>query len=143
MTVSVPSGQRLLVGIVAVLAIVVLALVGLRLGTALLSPGPAVQFSSLTDLQQVQTPAGTYLGRVVSDQDGYLRVASPAIIRTQPAPSGSPDGEQQVVVQLLQTEPYGVAGDLLIPRDQVLAIANVADDAGLRDAYAQAAGSAP
>jgi hypothetical protein len=143
MTVSVPSGQRLLVGIVAVLAIVVLALAGLRLGASLLSPGPAVEFSRLTDLQQVQTPVATYLGRVVDDRDGYVRVAAPAIIRAQPAPSGSPDGDQQVIVQLLQTEPYGVVGDLLIPREQVLAIANVADDAGLRDAYAEAGASAP
>jgi hypothetical protein len=143
MTVRVPSGPRLLAGILAVLAIVVLTLVGLRLGASLLSPGAAAEFSTLTDLQQVQTPSATYLGRVVSDRDGYVRLTGPAIIRTQPAPSGSPDGEQQVVVQLLQSEPYGVAGDLLIPREQVLAIANVADDAGLRDAYAQASGTAP
>ena len=51
--------------------------------------------------------------------------------------------EVSSAVQLLQTEPYGVAGDLLIPRGQIVFIGNVADDAGLRDAYTQATSSAP
>jgi len=142
MTVPVPTGRRLLVGTIAVLALIVLALLGLRLGMSLVSPGPAVEFSTLTDLQEIQTTSATYLGRVVDDRDGYVRIAGPAIVRAEPAPSGSTDGEQQVIVQLLQTEPYGVAGDLLLPREQIVFIGNVADGAGLRDAYTQATSSA-
>jgi hypothetical protein len=124
-------------------ALFVLGLVGIRLGMSLVSPGPAAEFSTFTDLQEVQTSSATYLGRIVEDRDGYVRIAEPAIVRAEPVPSGSTDGEQQVIVQLLQTEPYGVAGDLLIPREQIVFIGNVADDAGLRDAYTQATSSAP
>lgn len=137
-TVSLPSVSGIVRTVVLVVAALVLLAVGIRVGIGLLSPGPAADFGRDTGLQQVLTTANTFVGRVVSDDGTYVRLAGPAIVR-----DASSSGSSQLVVQLLTVDPFDLDGDILIPRSQVVLVGNVTAGSGLETAYRQATGELP
>ena len=116
-----------------------LLFVGMRVGQALFAPGPAESFT--TELQEIRTTDGNYLGRIVADDGEYIRLADPATV-TALGGSEATAGEQ-FVVQRLATEPFGLVGDLLVNVDQVIFVGAVANDSQLAAAYADASQSGP
>lgn len=131
--------QRGLGWLGVVVAAALLLFVGARVGQALFAPGPAASFA--TELQEVRTTDGNFVGRVVSDDDDYIRLADPAVVTPLEVDGGT--GEGQVAVQRLATEPFGLVGDLLINREQVIFVGGVANDSQLARAYAEASGATP
>ncbi|MCI0583584.1 MAG: hypothetical protein L0227_11975 [Chloroflexi bacterium] len=136
-TVPIPGVARVGRVLLVLVAAAVIALVGIRAGLWLVSPGPAAELTA-DGLAQIQTTSATYVGRIVDDDGAYLRVADPAIIRPE---SGEPDA--RLLVQLLTAEPFNVAGEILIGREQVVLVGAVAAGSGLETAYRQATGDLP
>lgn len=122
---------RLIVTVVLGAALLV---AGLFVGRALTDSGPTSDFP--TRLEEVRTSDGNFVGRVVADDDDYIRLADPATVAIQSADDGS--GAQQLVVQRLASEPFGLVGDILISREQVIFVGAVANDSQLAAAYAEA-----
>jgi hypothetical protein len=121
--------------------VALIAIVGFRIGSSLVSGGPVVQLSAGAPVQQIRTSTDVYLGKVVSADGDYLRLAGPAILRQQqPQPSG---GTSQLIVIRLTADPFDVDGDLLIDRQDVVSVGNVVRDSGLERAYRQAIGDLP
>lgn len=145
MTVAVPSLRTVFTGLGLLLGAVVLVVVGIRLGSSLLSPSAVMSVAADGELHQVQLLGGvTYLGAIVSDEDGALRLGRPAMVREEPLASPAPDGSTtQIVVQSLATEPFGIAADVIIPLDQVTLVGVVESGSGMAQAYAQAMGATP
>jgi hypothetical protein len=135
--VSLPPAARIAQVLAAAVIVVAVLLLGIRAWFALTAPSAAAQLAQAAPLQQVQTTSNLYLGKVIGDDAGYLRVAGPAVVREGPAASGQ---ASQVLVILLSAQPFDVQGDLLIARDSVVAVGNVARDSGLERAYRQAIG---
>jgi hypothetical protein len=137
-TVALPSVSGVVRTILVIAVALALLAVGVRLGLAVLSPGPAADFGRGAPLQQVVTTTSTFVGQVVSDDGTYLRLHGPAIVR-----DASSAGSSQLIVQLLVADPFDLNGDILIPRSQVILIGNVASSSGLETAYRQATGELP
>jgi len=140
LTVSLPSLASVARLVVAVVAIAAIVFVGLRIFDAVRPDQVVSDLAFNAPLQQVRTVSEVYLGKVKSESDGYVRLVGPAVVREQPTASGSPS---QVLVIRLTADPFDVDGDLLIPRENVVAIGNVARDSGLERAYRQAIGDLP
>jgi hypothetical protein len=140
LTVSLPPSATIVRIVVGLVIVVALAFVGYRVGVALTSKGPVLDLTAATPVQQVRTSTDIYLGKVVSLDGDYLRLAGPAVVREQPQPSGQ---APQLIVIRLTADPFNIDGDLLIGRQDVVSIANVARDSGLERAYRQAIGDLP
>jgi hypothetical protein len=141
LTVSVPSARRIGQVLLAIALAIALLYLGLRIGRALTEGGPAARFAAPGALQEIQLADGSfYLGRIVADEDDYVRLAGAAIVRSDQAQGG---GGSRLIVQLVVAEPQSIAGDLLVPREQILYIGNVAANSGLETAYRQATGELP
>ena len=145
MTVAVPSPRRILVSLLLVIGAAVLVIAGIRIGDALLGPSPIMSIASGGGLQQVRIVGGTtYLGIVLSDEGGALRLSRPAVVREEVAPAASgAASESRIVVQSLATDPFGIAADIIIPLDQVALVGEVAPTSSLAAAYGQAMGTIP
>jgi hypothetical protein len=120
---------------------IALVYLGLKVGQALTDPGAARRLADPGKLQEVQLADGSvYVGALVGEEGDYLRLAGPAIIQSDQGQGGQ---QGQLVVQLMAAEPRSIAGELLIPRDQVLYLGNVTSGSGLETAYRQATGQLP
>jgi hypothetical protein len=142
-TLRLPSARRAALAIATLVVGAVLVLGGIRLGLALLGPSPVDQVTITGSVQEIHVLGGTvYIGRIVSDDGGILRVAEPATLRPGATPSSSPAAEGPgLVVQSLVVDPYDLAGDVLIPLEQVTLMGNVVPGSGLAQAYTQALAS--
>jgi hypothetical protein len=141
LTVSVPPLRRIGQVLLALALAAALLYLGLRIGRELTQPGPAARFAVPGALQELQLADGSvYVGRIVADEDDYLRLAGAAIVRPEQAQAGQAG---RLLVVLVSADPQDIAGDLLIPRDQVLYVGNVAPNSGLETAYRQATGELP
>jgi hypothetical protein len=141
LTVNVPPASRLIAGIVALAVVILVVLAGIRIGSALFQPDPAVSLAAAAPLQQIQTSSGVYLGKVVGADGTYVRLARPAAL--QQSQSGETGSQPQLVVVRLSAQPFDIDGDILIERDQIVVIGNVVADSGLEIAYRQAFGDLP
>ena len=137
-TVALPSTSGLARTAGLVIVALVLVALGIRVGLAALSPGPAAEFGRGVTLQQIVTPSNTFVGHIVGDDGTYVRLANPAIVR-----DASNTGSSQLIVQLLVVNPFDLKGDILVPRAQVVLIGNVEAGSGLEKAYRQAKGELP
>lgn len=141
LTVSVPPPAliaRWLGWLVLGVVVIVAGVIG---GQTLTRRDSAVALAASTPLQQIQTSSGVYLGKIVSADDNYLRIFGPAVLReNQPSASGQPP---QLLVIRLTSEPFDLDGDVLIPRENVILIGNVARNSPLETAYRQAIGDLP
>jgi hypothetical protein len=136
LTLKLPPLRRFGLWVATLIVAAALLAVGVRIGLVLFAPGEAASLGG--QLQEVQTTGGTYVGRIVSDNGHYIRLAQPAIVRVQPAASA--EGVSQFVVQMLAAEPFGIGSDLLINRDQILFMGSVASDSDLAGAYREVSG---
>ena len=138
----VPSPRQVILAIGAIVLAVLVLLLGIRLGSSLLSPSAVMELAGEGQLQQVQLVGGAvYLGTIAGDDGDTLRLTRPAIVRQEQAPVASgTTGGPRIVVQSLATDPYGIAGDVLIPLDQVLLIGVVQPSSSLGGAYGEAMG---
>jgi hypothetical protein len=142
LTLQVPSPRQIVLTVGGVLVALVLLVIGVRLGSSLLSPSPVMELAAEGELHQVQVLGGaTYLGTIVGDDGMTLRLARPAVVRQEAAPAAS-DGAQgsRIVVQSLATDPFGIVADVLIPLDQVTLIGVVQPASSLGQAYGEAMG---
>ncbi len=142
-TLRLPSLRRVGIAIATVVVGLVLVIAGIRVGLAVLGPSPIARTMADGGLHEIHILGGTvYLGRIVSDDGGMLRVRDPAIVREQAAPTASSEpAGAQLVVQSLVVDPYDLAGEVLIPIDQVSLIGVVAPGSSLEVAYVQAQAS--
>jgi hypothetical protein len=131
--------------VAGVLLALALLILGVRLGAALLSPSPVMGIAAEGGLHQVQVLGGAvYLGTIVGDDGDTLRLARPAVVRQEQAPASSAgEAGPRTIVQVLATDPYGIAADVLIPLDQVTLIGVVQPTSSLARAYAEAMGVTP
>jgi len=136
LTLKLPTLRRVGYWLASLVVAAALLALGVRIGLALFGPGEAASLGG--QLQEVQTTGGTYVGRIASDNGHYVRLSQPAIVRAQPAASA--EGGSQFVVQMLATEPFGIAGDLVINRDQIIFMGRVASDSDLASAYREVSG---
>jgi hypothetical protein len=81
------------------------------------------------------------IGQLVAEDGDYLRLRLPASL-TAPDTGGEPDGGKWTV-RMLASDPFAIAGDVLVPSDQIAFIGAVAGQSGIAAAYRQAAGGAP
>ena len=142
LTVAVPPPAQIARAIVAIVAAVLIVIVGLRIGGALLGPGGAKALSAGGALQEIHTTQGVYVGQVVAEDESYITLRTPAIVREEPAADGA-TGSGRILVILLAADPYFVAGDVVLPRDQVVLVGNVMTGSPLETAYRQATGELP
>jgi len=144
-TLSVPSAGRVLAAVVAVAVALALVLVGIRIGTVLLRTSPVMSVAAESDLSQIQLVGGVvYVGQIINDDDGAIRLRGGAQVRQEAVPAAS--GQQastQIVVQSLATDPYGLTADVVIPMDQVTLVGAVSPGSSLAQAYAQAMSGSP
>ena len=124
----------LTVVVLAVAAVGLLAASGF-VGALLLGPGTAARLGG--QLQEVQTPSGNYVGRIVKDDGSWITLADPAVVSVQAAPDNTGN---QVVVRSLTAEPFGLGGQILISHGQIGFVASVESDSQLAAAYRQALG---
>ena len=141
LTVAVPSPARMAKAVLAIAVGVLMVVVGLRIGGALLGSGAAKSLAAGAALQEVHTTQGVYVGQVVAEDEGYLTLRTPAIVREEQGSEGTASG--RILVILLASEPYYVAGDVVLRRDQVVLVGNVAAGSPLDTAYRQATGELP
>lgn len=142
-TVSLPPWRRVLTVLAVLGLLFLIVLGGFLVGLRLLGPGPAEGLDAAARVHQVHLDDGSvYLGRIVSEGDGYVRLGVPAVIRPSDAEQQDPRGPQ-LIVQLLATEPYSLSGDVLIARSQVTLVGPVIAGSGLETAYRQATGELP
>lgn len=143
-TLRVPSARQLILAVAGLGLALVVVLVGVRLGASLLSPSPIMGLAGQGELQQVQLLGGAvYLGRIVDNDGSTVRLARPAIVRQEQAPAPSGAQGPRIVVQSLATDPYAIAGDILIPLDSVALIGVVQPSSSLGRAYGEAMGLSP
>ena len=145
LTLRVPSLRQIVLTVVGILLVLVLVIVGVRLGASLLSPSPVMGLAAEGSLHQVQVLGGAaYLGTILEDDGSTIRLARPAVIRQEQAPAASAGAEgPRIVVKSLTTDPYGIAADILIPLDQVTLIGVVQPTSSLAQAYGEAMGLTP
>jgi hypothetical protein len=143
LTLSVPSARQVSMVLATVLGALALLLVGARIGASLLAPSPVMSVTAGGELHQIQLLGGSaYLGRILSDEGGMLRVGDAALLRQQQAPTASGNqAETQLIVQSLTTDPFGITSDVVIPIDQVALIGVVDPDSSLGAAYGEAMGT--
>lgn len=122
-----------------------LVLVGIRIGTILLQTSPVMSVAAESELSQVQLIGGiVYVGQIINDDDGTIRLRDGAQVRQEAVPAAS--GQQagtQIVVQSLATDPFGLTADVVIPMDQVTLVGAVSPASSLAQAYAQAMSGSP
>jgi hypothetical protein len=142
LTLSVPSPRQIALTIVGVVAAIALLIVGVRIGTSILSPSPIMGLAAEGSLHEVQVVGGAvYLGTIVKDDGSTLRLARPAVIRQEAASAASPGAQgPRIIVQSLATDPYGIAADILIPLEQVATVGVVQPSSSLGRAYSEAMG---
>jgi hypothetical protein len=124
----------------AIIGILVLglAVIGLRAGQELLGRSPLEALDG--DLQQVQTTAASYLGRLAGEARGFYVLEDPAVVTAVT----SEDGEgTEFRVQTLAADPFGVSGPLILRADQIVTAADVHPDSQLAGAYRQVMAPAP
>lgn len=145
LTLPVPSLRQVALTVGTVVVAILVLVLGIRLGSSLLSPSPIMGLAAEGELHQVQLLGGAaYLGRIVEDDGSTIRLARPAVIRQEQAPAASGSaGGPRIVVQSLTTDPYGIAADILIPLDQVTVIGVVQPTSSLGQAYGEAMGLTP
>jgi hypothetical protein len=142
LTVALPSPARVAKAVVAIAAAVLIVIVGLRIGGSLLGPAAAKALSAGGALQEIHTTQGLYVGQVVAEDESYISLRTPAVVREEQATDGgTPSG--RILVILLASEPYYVAGDVVLPRNQVVLVGNVTPGSPLDTAYRQATGELP
>ena len=145
LTLRVPSVRQVLLALGGVILAAALVVVGVRLGSSILSPSPVMDLAAEGELHQVQVLGGTvYLGTIVADDGGTLRLARPAQVRQEQAPSASAGSQgPRIVVQSLATDPFGLSADILIPLDNVTLLGAVQPASSLAVAYREAMGVTP
>jgi hypothetical protein len=122
---------------IAVIAGVVLIAGGALIGSRLIGRGTTETVAAEGDLFEVQVTSGTvYVGRFISDRDGYIRLGRAALIAARQSASAAP----QYAVQGLGIEPHNLAGDILIGREQVVIAGPVQNGSALERAYHDALG---
>jgi hypothetical protein len=142
-TLDLPSARRVLTGVGAVVGLVALLVIGVMIGTRLLAPNPITGLATPGTVQQVGVAGGAvYVGRIVSSDGDYLRIAEPATIRQSDAAPGASAGPP-LVVQALTVEPYDAAGELVVPISSVAWVTTVRPGSGLDTAYHQAVATVP
>lgn len=134
---AMPPGFRIPLVAVALAALVV---IGVLIGVLLRPAGPTGLAPS-GSLIEVHTADGTvYLGDLVDDADGYLRLEAPAVV----LPEVGDDGEASYRVVRLDADPYGLVGPVIIPREQAMLIGAVGAGSSIERAYLDAlAGATP
>lgn len=129
--------RRLMPLAAAVIAVVAIIWLGSIVGTTFFGSGVASRLAGQGVAEIHVTGDAIYLGTIVSDRDGYLRLAQPAILIPD---ADSDTAGPQLLVQLLILDPYDLAGDVLIASDQVTLVGPVIPGSGLEQAYRQATG---
>ena len=145
LTLRVPSVRQVVLAVGGVILAVALVVVGVRLGSSVLSPSAVMDLAAEGELHQVQVLGGTaYLGTIVGDDGDSLRLARPALIRQEQAPAASAGSQgPRIVVQSLATDPYGISADILIPLENVTLLGVVQPTSSLAVAYREAMGVTP
>ena len=86
-------------------------------------------------LIEVHLTDGTvYLGDLVGDEGGYLRLEAPAVVLPETAEGGAASYR----VTALTADPYGLVGPVIIPREQATLIGAVAAGSSIEGAYLDA-----
>ena len=117
---------------------IVVALAGIVLGGSLVRSGIVETVANRGDLLEVHLSTGVILvGRFQESSEGFLRLSLAANITSGPVAT---DDEPQFVVQLLNVDPYDLAGEVLVAHEQVLLAGPVAVGSSLARAYQQALG---
>ena len=141
-TVNLPSARRVLRIIAGLIAFGALLLIGVAIGSRLLTPDGIGGLATPGTIQQVRVQSGAvYVGRIVSSDGEYLQIADPATIR-QGDVAASASSAPRLVVEALGIEPYDTVGDLVIPIHGVELVATVRPGSDLDIAYQQAIASA-
>jgi hypothetical protein len=146
LTLQVPSPRRVLLIVIGIVVAVAVIFAVARLTASILAPSPVMRVAADGNLHEVQVLGGTvYLGTVVADDGSALRLARPAVIRSEQAPAASGDvgNSSRIVVQSLATDPFGIAADIVIPLDNVTLVGVVQPNSSLGRAYTEAIGVAP
>jgi len=119
-------------------AAVAVVLVGVVVGGALTREGIVETVAGKGGLVEVHLGTGVIVvGRFEGSSEGFLHLSLAATITSQPAASGQPAA---FLVELLSVDPYDLAGEALIPHEQVLLVGPVAAGSSLEAAYRQAIG---
>lgn len=120
-----------------IVALAALAAVGLLIGSLVRPVGPT-SLAPSGSLIEVHTTDGTvYLGDLVDDADGYLRLEAPAVV----LPEAAAEAASYRVVPL-SADPYGLVGPVIVPREQAMLIGAVAAGSSIERAYLDAVGGA-
>ena len=139
-TVRLPSARRLAAPVGIVAALLILLVVAFRVGMEI-AKGPVAGSVDRRQLQQIVVQGGTvYVGRLISETDGWLRIEAPTVLRQndQAAPGGS---APPLVVQALTADPFAIDGPIVLRREMVIAVGNVVNGTGLERAYQEATGT--
>jgi hypothetical protein len=145
LTLRVPSARQVGIALAGIVVAVVVLAVGVRLGASLLSPSTVTGLAREGELHEVQVLGGAvYLGRIVGEDGSVIRLARPAVVRTEANPAASPGAEgPRIIVQNLATDPYGIAADIVIPIENVTLVGVVQPTSSLARAYGEAMGITP
>ena len=145
LTLRVPSVRQVVLAVGGVLVVLALLIVGVRLGASAFAPSRIMDLAAEGELHQVQVLGGNvYLGMIVGDDGGALRLARPALIRQEQVPAASAGGQgPRIVVQSLATDPYGISADILIPLENVTLVGVVQPTSSLAVAYREAMNVTP
>jgi hypothetical protein len=139
LTIDLPSARNLAIGVVVIVAAVLVIVLGLQVAADVVFGGPLAQLARKSTLQELQLSGGiTYVGRVESDADGWIRLADPAVIREQTGQGASASSATGYIVQALIADPFDMQGDVVVAERQVTSVGNVADGSSLAQAYERA-----
>jgi hypothetical protein len=135
-TIRLPSPAVVARLALAALAAVAVVAAGVFVGTRLTSPDEVQTFAQGAPLQEIRLADGTVVvGRVSAVGSAYLRLSGAADVT-----SGTGEQAGATVVRMITAEPVDASGAMLISRDQVVSIMNVASGSELETAYRQASG---
>jgi hypothetical protein len=138
---SIGNARKRAFGTIVLVALAAgILLLGWILGGRLVGGGPVARLASGAVIELHLQGGAVLIGQLVAEEGDYLRLRSPASL-TAPAAGAEPDGGQWTV-RMLGSDPFAVAGDVLVPSDQITFLGAVAAQSGIAAAYRQAAGGA-
>lgn len=118
----------------AVAGLAALVALGILIGS-LLSPAGPMSLAPSGSLIEVHTTDGTvYLGDLVDDGDGFLRLEAAAVV----LPESGTGGTATYRVTPLSADPYALVGPVIIPRESATLVGAVAAGSTIEQAYRDA-----
>lgn len=103
---------------------------GALLGSRLVTPGLAQRIAGASDLFEIHTATGSFIvGSYRGEDDEFIRIALPASV----APD--PDNDEQYTVTLLAENPFDLAGEIVVAKEQLVLAGPVAAGSALETGY--------